>query len=160
VELNARRATPGDLPAVAQLASEASAATAADRGGEVFLLREGVVPPTAEDLAGVLSDAAICLAVGSVDGVVLAFSLARLERLPNGESLGRLEFLWVDPGIRELGLGAELMQLTLEWAGASGAATLDAHALPGNREAKNFLEGAGFSARLIVMSRQLDPPQR
>jgi hypothetical protein len=31
---------------------------------------------------------------------------------------------------------------------------IDAFALPGMRETKNFFEGSGFTARLLVMHRQ------
>jgi GNAT superfamily N-acetyltransferase len=91
-----------------------------------------------------------------VDDVTLGVVMCRLEALGDGSRLARLEWMWVDPGARELGLGAELMDLVVGWAGERGATRLDAHALPGNREAKNFLEQAGFSARLIVLHRRLE----
>ncbi|MFZ0173354.1 MAG: GNAT family N-acetyltransferase [Acidimicrobiales bacterium] len=160
MQLIARAATLDDLPAVAQLVAEAIQAISSERGGTLFVSRELVPEPLEEHLRQWISDPAACLAVGIAEGVTLAVALARLETLRDGERLARLEFLWVDAGVRELGLGAELMELVVDWAHGNGAARLDAFALPGNRDAKNFLEQAGFSARLIVMNRPLGETTR
>jgi len=40
--------------------------------------------------------------------------------------------------------------------GERGAGGLDVPVLPGIRESKNFLEGAGLVARLLVMHRRLN----
>jgi ribosomal protein S18 acetylase RimI-like enzyme len=155
VQLNVREADESDLPAIAELFADAAAAVSGERGGAVFLLREGTAAPDIGNLRQAMSDPAVCLGVGDVDDVALGLVLCRLEALDDGSRLARLEWMWVDPGARELGLGAELMDLVIAWAGERGATRLDAHALPGNREAKNFLERAGFSARLIVLHRAL-----
>lgn len=155
MELIARFATKEDLGATAQLLGEAFAAVSSERGGPLFLSREGVPQPFYEALERSLSDPRSCLVVGTADGLPLGMALGRLESLGGG-SLARLELLWVDAAVRELGIGAELMSLVVAWAKRKGASHLDAYALPGNREAKSFLETAGFSARLIVMSRALD----
>ncbi|HXY42968.1 MAG TPA: GNAT family N-acetyltransferase [Acidimicrobiales bacterium] len=161
MQLTARPADADDIPALAQLLSEASMAVATERGGLDFLAREGVAPPLEDQLELWLADPATYLVVGTAEGVTLAMALCRLETLRDGERLARLEFLWVDAGVRQIGLGAELMELVVDWAQDNGAGSLDAFALPGNRDAKNFLESAGFSARLLVMNRRLgDGPGR
>ncbi|MGH9181071.1 MAG: hypothetical protein ACRDY5_05080 [Acidimicrobiales bacterium] len=43
----------------------------------------------------------------------------------------------------------------LAWFGDRRCAGIDAVALPGQRATKNFFEGNGFTARLIVMHRRL-----
>jgi len=63
--------------------------------------------------------------------------------------------IYVDPAAREVGVGENLLAAVAEWAGEHGAGTLDVPVLPGIRESKNFLEGAGFVARLLVMHRRL-----
>jgi GNAT superfamily N-acetyltransferase len=156
VQLSVREAGEPDLPAIAELLADAVSAVSSERGGAVFVLREGSSAPDTRKLGQWLSDPAVCLGVGDVDDVTLGVVMCRLEALGDGSRLARLEWMWVDPGARELGLGAELMDLVVGWAGERGATRLDAHALPGNREAKNFLEQAGFSARLIVLHRRLE----
>jgi GNAT superfamily N-acetyltransferase len=158
MRLSARVATTEDLPAVVQLLADGSATVAGERGGAVFVNRETLGPPVLEQLSGLLTDPAVLVAVGAIDDVAMGSALVRLERLRDGTVLARLEHLWVEPGAREVGLGGELIDLVTKWANEAGATRLDAYALPGNREAKNFLETAGFSARLIVMHRRLGDP--
>jgi ribosomal protein S18 acetylase RimI-like enzyme len=158
VRIIAQAAASGDLPAVAQLLADGSVALVAERGGAIFLNRETLAPPFEEQLSRMLADPAALVAVGTLDDVIMGTALARVETLRGGATLARVEFLWVDPEAREVGLGGELMDLAKEWAHAAGASHIDAYALPGNREAKNFLETAGFSARLLVMHRKLGEP--
>ena len=106
-------------------------------------------------MAAFVDDAAACVALGTVDEVVVGLAIATVETLRDSSVLARLHLLWVAPDAREVGLGEELLGLVTDWARELGAARLDAYALPGNRETKNFLESAGFSARLIVMHRRI-----
>jgi GNAT superfamily N-acetyltransferase len=158
VRLGARAATAADLPIVVQLVTDGSATVATERGGAVFLQKEMLAVPLAEHLAALLSDPTGFVGVGVLEDVTLGSALAKVEALRDGTLLARLEFLWVEPEAREVGLGEELLDLVKQWAQEVGATRLDAYALPGNRAAKNFLEGAGFSARLIVMHRMLGEP--
>lgn len=155
MEISARPAGPEDRAAVVQLLVDAAAATGAERGGELFNLREGAGERFEPDVAAWERDGRVCLAVGLVDGVVVGVAVARLESLPGGGLLARLEHLFVDAAAREVGVGEAILRLVVTWAQAGGASHLDAYALPGNRSAKNFLESSGFTARLIVMSREL-----
>jgi GNAT superfamily N-acetyltransferase len=156
VYVTARRAAGEDLPIVAQLVADATAAVATERGGTLFAAREGVPEPVQDHLDRCLSDPAVCVAVGCADGTVFGAAIAVAETLRDGQCLARLTFLWVDAGLRQVGLGREMMDFVLEWCREVGADRFDAYALPGDRETKNFLEGAGFSARLIVMNRPVD----
>ena len=56
----------------------------------------------------------------------------------------------------EVGVGESLLATVLEWASAKQAIGIDLKVLPGMRESKNFLEGSGFTARLLVMHKRLD----
>ncbi|HKH87229.1 MAG TPA: GNAT family N-acetyltransferase [Acidimicrobiales bacterium] len=151
----ARRATSADLENALHLLEQAAAAVTLERGGHVHVQREFPTPPYADHLAALLHDPAACVAVGTVDDVVVGIAIATVETLRDSSSLARLEVLWVEPDAREVGLGEELIGLVTEWAEQLGATCLDAYALPGSRETKNFLEAAGFSARLLVMHRRL-----
>jgi GNAT superfamily N-acetyltransferase len=55
-----------------------------------------------------------------------------------------------------VGVGEELVNSIAAWAERQGAVAIDVAVLPGMREAKNFLEKAGFAARLLVMHRRID----
>jgi GNAT superfamily N-acetyltransferase len=156
VHVTARRAAGEDLPALVQLVSDATAAMSQERGGELFNAREAIPDPVDDFLSRCLSDPSACVAVGCADGDPFGMALAQLEHLRDGQRLSRLTFLWVDAGMREVGLGGEMMAFVLRWAAEVGADRLDAYALPGDRATKNFLEGAGLSARLIVMNRPVD----
>jgi GNAT superfamily N-acetyltransferase len=146
VEITAREATGEDSEALAGLAAAARSAVAEMRGGELLLGRE---------LGGHSAAQAGLIAVGTVDGVVLGFASGRLETLPGGSGLMRLEAVWVDPAARGVGLGTELLAYVASWGAASGATGLDALVLPGDRALKNLFESAGLSARMIVMHRRL-----
>ena len=52
-------------------------------------------------------------------------------------------------------MGESLLDAVSGWAAENGAGDLDVWVLPGIRESKNFLEGAGLVARLLVMHRRL-----
>jgi hypothetical protein len=48
------------------------------------------------------------------------------------------------------------MEAVLAWCDERGCFGVDALALPGNRETKNFFESFGLVARAIVVHRRLD----
>ncbi len=151
----AHLATSADLVAAARVLEQASSAVRLERGGSVFVDREFVAPPYEERLGLFLNDPATCLAVGTLEDVIAGIAIAVVETLRDSSRLARLEILWVEPEAREIGLGEALVDVVTSWASGLGASHLDAYALPGGRETKNFLEAAGFSARLIVMHRRL-----
>jgi hypothetical protein len=47
------------------------------------------------------------------------------------------------------------MEAAVGWCVAAGCEEVDALALPGDRSTKQRLEAAGFSARLLTLSRRL-----
>lgn len=155
MQVQARPARPEDGPAVAQLLADSVATIESERGGALFALREGVLALADPELHPAPADPQVLTAVGLLDDVVLGVAIGRIEVLRDGSVLARLEHLWVDPQARQVGLGEEMLRLVLSWAAERGAGHLDAHALPGDRDSKNFLESSGFAARLIVMSRSL-----
>ena len=67
-----------------------------------------------------------------------------------------LDACFVEEGARAVGLGRLLLDACLSWLAAQGCDGVDGPALPGDRAAKNFYEGAGFKARLLTMYRPLD----
>jgi GNAT superfamily N-acetyltransferase len=134
---------------------------------------------TGEGLAAILGDNRCRLAVGVIDGAVVGAGLARLGRfecerllfrpprsgdddayaadppLAGEPSLATIDLLYVIPEARAVGVGEAVLDDLVGWCRERGCAGVDVPALPGARETKNFLEAAGFSARLLVMHRKL-----
>ena len=69
--------------------------------------------------------------------------------------MGSIECCYVEPDARGVGVGSSLMEAAVAWAGSQGCTDLDALALPGDRQTKQRLEAAGFTARLLTLSRRL-----
>jgi GNAT superfamily N-acetyltransferase len=152
----ARTATAEDLSTIAKLAAEAAEEKAAQKGGAVWSRRERRAEPVEADLASALDSPDHEVAVGTLDGTVLGYAAARVERLGDGGLLGILDDLYVEPGARELGVGEALMDHVVAWCRAAGCFGLDSLALPGDRSTKNFFESFGLVARAIVVHRSLD----
>lgn len=153
----ARAASVDDLPRLAALAEEAVAEQAEHRGGTVWARRESRPRPSLPSLAVALDDPAQLVTAGTIDGAVVGYSVARIERLRTGEMLGVVSDIYVEPEAREVGVGEALIEHVLAWCEANGCCGVDALALPGNRNTKNFFETFGFTARAIVVHRSLAP---
>jgi GNAT superfamily N-acetyltransferase len=154
----ARPATPADLDRLVELVDQARAELAPLRGGDVFLAREARHASLRDGLAADLADTAASVWCGTVDDVVVGYAVARAETLDDGRVLGRLTDLFVEPDAREVGVGEALMAEVLAWCTTRGCVGVDAYALPGTRETKNFFETAGFTARLLVVHHRLTAP--
>lgn len=147
MELTARLSTEGDTGAVSELRAQARAELAGVRGGDVLLagLSSGDNAPP-----GALS------AVAELEGVVIGYLTGQLLWLADGMRLLQIAELYVDPGAREVGAGEALLRTARLWALEQGASGIDVGVLPGAREAKNFFESSGLTARLIVMHERFD----
>lgn len=165
----ARPATAGDLDRLNELFAEALAELRPQRGGAVFVAREArpepLEPGFAEALAargwavfaGTLDPADAARGPGEQKPVVVGYAVVRTEELRDRTRLAVIEDLYVEAGARGVGVGEALMEVVLAWCRSEGCAGVDALALPGAREVKNFFESAGFSARLLVMHHRLEP---
>ncbi len=91
------------------------------------------------------------IVVGTLDDVVLGYAVGEVEALADGRRLGRVHEVFVDEGARGVGLGEAILGDLVAWFTERGCVGIDAPALPGHRQAKNFFEGHGFVARLLVM---------
>jgi len=152
----ARPATGDDLVRVAELSRQARDEVASERGGAMFLAREAR-DEAGDDLARALEDGSSCVLAGTIDEVVVGFASARIEQLRDGTTLGVIGDLYVEPDARGVGVGEALMDALLVWASERGCQGVDATALPGDRATKNFFEGSGFTARLLVMHHRVQP---
>ena len=144
----ARRATPADADRLQELGAAFVAELAAqERGGRVFATRE-----LDQDL---FDNPAVY--VGTYDDVVIGFGTGRTELLNDGAVLGIIDALYVEPEGRGVGVGEAMMGELLAWFRSQKCIGVDAMALPGMRETKNFFEESGFSARLLVVHHRLAP---
>ncbi len=151
----ARPATPGDHAACARLLAGALAEARAARGGPALVGRATPEGSLGRWTAAATEDRAE-LFVGEFDGVVVGLvAVTILPGLAGAAPRGLVECCYVEPEGRGVGVGSALLGAALGWCQARGCDEVDALALPGDRSTKQRLEGAGFSARLLTLSRRL-----
>lgn len=151
----ARIATAADEPRVLALARLARAEAAEKRGGALYLAREARGEPLEESLTPDPRPEGEVLVVGTVDDVVIGYALLVDELLRSGERLAVVEEVFVEPEARSIGVGEAMMDEIVRFAEARGCIGIDAFALPGDRQTKNFFETFGLVARGIVVHRSL-----
>lgn len=95
------------------------------------------------------------LAVGEYDGVVVGLAATTVVQSGAGGFRGLIECCYVETGARGVGVGSALMEDAVAWCRARDCDDVDALALPGDRPTKQRLEAAGFTARLLTLSRRL-----
>ncbi len=152
----ARPATPADLDEIEALAAAFRTELELQRGGPLWAAHDALAAPDTRSLTSRLDDPSRVTVVGTLDGVVLAYGLGHLETLTDGRALAVVDELFVAEPARAVGLGECVLAHLVAWSRAAGAFGIDATALPGDRQAKNFFESAGFTARRLVMHHRLD----
>ena len=144
----ARRAAAEELPRLVELTESARRELTGQRGG-AQLAEEACGGATGLD--DYVTGKGRSLWAGTLDDVVVgvaAVSVGRGDR-------GRFDLLYVEPGARDVGVGAALLEAGVGWLGQQGCGGVDVPALPGGRVVKQFLESEGLVARLIVMHRSI-----
>jgi GNAT superfamily N-acetyltransferase len=122
------------------------------RGGAAL-----VGPHSAQDLLAHWDTPTTLLTVGLFHQVVVGLAAAaRFTRPGASRPSGRIECCYVESDARGVGVGTALMDAAVAWCASQGCGDVDALALPGDRSTKQRLEAAGFTARLLTLSRSLD----
>lgn len=155
MEVTARLATPDDLPALGQLATEAIEELTPHRGGELWRRQSARPVPPDASLSADLDDDTVDVVVGCIDDVPVGYGVMRAEPLQDDSLLGVITDLYTLPGAREVSVGETVMNLLIDHATARGCIGVDSVALPGDRETKNFFESFGLKARQLVVHRSL-----
>jgi GNAT superfamily N-acetyltransferase len=147
----ARPATEADRAACGRLLGEALVGAASMRGGPAL-----VGERTPDDLIARWSEPGerAGLFVGEFEGAVVGV-LGVVAEPAEGACRGRIECCYVEAPARAVGVGAALMEAAVSWCTAAGCEEVDALALPGDRLTKQRFEAAGFTARLLTLSRRL-----
>jgi GNAT superfamily N-acetyltransferase len=150
----ARPALENDLAACHELLTGALDHARSVRGGLALV---GDVTP--DDLLTRWVDAppaTATLYVGAFHHAVVGLAAATVAVRPHGtERSGRIECCYVEEQARGVGVGSALMDAMVAWCTELGCRDVDALALPGDRLSKQRFEGAGFTARLLVLNRPL-----
>jgi GNAT superfamily N-acetyltransferase len=150
----ARLAETDDQAACARLLDEGRDGARTMRGGPALL-----GPETTQTLLERWNGPRTGLFVGEYEGAVvglLAVSLSEPAAAAAGSVRGLIECCYVEPDARGVGVGSSLMEAAVAWGQDQGCTDLDALALPGDRQTKQRFEAAGFTARLLTLSRRLD----
>jgi ribosomal protein S18 acetylase RimI-like enzyme len=158
LEVAARPAEPADLPRLVELVEGAIAELRPGRGGALFARREARADVSVDGLAPFVDNGDAAAYVGTIDDVPIGLATVRLEVLRDGGRLAVVHELYVEPEARGVGVGEALMDAVVAFAEAHRCFGIDAMVLPGNREAKNFFETFGLTARAIVVHRSLEAP--
>jgi len=127
----------------------------AQRGGPLWLAREAWPEPLPTSYAALLERDDAHLVVGCLDDAPVGFGAALVETLTTGARLGVVTDLFVEEPAREVGVGEAVLDALVQFCSTAGCSSMDARALPGNRAAKNFFETHGFTARALVVHREL-----
>ena len=144
----ARPAIEADRAVCARLLGDALTHAGSMRGGPAL-----VGDATPEQLLIRWGDEA-GLFVGEFEGAVVGVLGVVAVAAPGGRR-GRIECCYVEVAARGVGVGTSLMEAAVGWCVTAGCGEVDALALPGDRSTKQRLEAAGFSARLLTLSRRL-----
>ena len=156
MDVQARIATSADLAILVELYRTYRDTLVDERGGTLHLLREAFTEPLEPPLTSILHDDQWLVLVGTFDNAPVGLAAARIETMPDTSQLATVEAIYVDAPAREMGVGEQLLDCVVQWATQRGATGVDVRVLPGMRASKNFLEGAGFAARLLVMHHKLE----
>jgi ribosomal protein S18 acetylase RimI-like enzyme len=154
-----RAATTADIARLVELAIELRDELRSMRGGSLWEVREARVLPIAASFEELLARPDAVVLVGTIEAVVVGYATLEYETLDDGRTLAVIGDLYVESEARAVGVGEALATELVARATAAGCSGIDAFALPGHRQAKNFFERAGFTARALLMHKSLPAPE-
>ena len=154
MQVATRSAAKDDISLMLRILSEAEDEIEKWRGGKV--LRESRPAGSfAELLERCLEREDMLCLLATLDDVAVGIGLAGQAELANGDPIAKIQILYVLNGARGVGAGAAIMAELAAWAETNSCIGLDATALPGDRNTKNFFESHGMSARALTLFKHL-----
>lgn len=160
MRIEARRAGPDDVPAIARLYADLEREQAELKS--MWPVLDGLELPVEGAIHEILEDDRSLLVLGTIDEVPFGFGWARSEAMlhrAEGERVGVVRLIYVDPEARGVAVGEAMIEWLLARLRESGHRRFDARVSPGHRLAKNFFEQNGFAARLIIMHHEDEPAE-
>ncbi len=154
-EPNVRPATTDDLPDLVRLDRQAREHLRPLRGGEMYLLHTARPEPSEPSLRSDLADVDRLVVVGRLGTAPVGYAIAAVHPLADGTCAADVTELFVEPDARGVGVGHLLLSSLVHWATDRGCIGMDARALPGDRDTKNFFESFGLVARALTVHRDL-----
>jgi len=149
-----RPAVAADVGRIAELARLSLEEQRGLKGGELWSTREARAEPLEESFKELLDRDDALVVVGAIDDAIIGFGAVIIETLGTGDRLGVITELFVEAEARAVGVGESMMAALIAFCDDADCVGIDAWALPGHRDTKNFFEASGFSARGIVMHRR------
>ena len=150
-----RVAEEADVARIVELAHLMRAELSAMKGGEMWLEREAWPEPLESSYGNLVGSDDARVVVGTIDDVVIGYGVTIIEVLRSGHALGVITDLFVEPEARAVGVGECMALHIVAFCVERDCVAIDALALPGHRDAKNFFERNGFTARALTMHRAL-----
>lgn len=151
IDPDVRRATPDDTDSLTALEAEARAELVDARGGARWLDEHPLIAPHWREA---IASRVVYVAVLETPDRAVQLPVGYLV-LERADDVAVVDQVYVTTEARELGFGDALLAAAIDGARATGAALLEGHALPGDRNTKNLYERAGITARLITVSTRL-----
>lgn len=148
METFVRQGLNSDTDVLRILEDEARSSLVEFRGGDRLSIE---IPLIGVKWALALEDRSLHVLVGGLDESVMGYLVARIS-----EQIAVIEQVFVTHDARTLGVGDALVSAIIVWAISNSFKSLDALALPGDRETKNLYERSGLVARLITVTKKLD----
>lgn len=147
-----RPASPGDEALLGELRHRAFDDLGAARGAGMYWERNAAaLPAVPRDCSG----ATRRVWLGGLETEVVGYLLGAVVGLPSGAALGVIEAIFVERAARGCGIGELMMSVAIDWFRSHDCVGVEATALPGERDTKNFFEEHGLTARLITVYRSL-----
>ncbi len=148
----ARSAGPADLDVLCDLVRICIAELRTQRGGALWAVTSARSEPLEATFAEAIATPGSLVLCGDYVGATVGFAAARLVPTNDGNHIARVTDLFTLPEARHVGVGEAMMNECVAWARSHNAIAIDAAVLPGTRDAKNFFEGFGLTARELTVS--------
>jgi GNAT superfamily N-acetyltransferase len=150
-----RRATSYDVPTLLGLAHALHAELRPQRGGEWWFDTALPYEVSIHAYESLVASPHHCVLVGMIDDAIIGFGVCERQTTRAGSHRAVIHELYVEPDARAIGVGELMLDEITSWAIEMQCRGIDAIALPGARETKNFFETAGMTARMLVVHRDL-----
>ena len=146
--ITARDATEADQSTIVRLYGELGEEQAALR--PLWHEAEGLPQQVDEAIGKLIAEDEVT--VGTIEDSIVGFLATSRRTLVDGEErVGIIRYLFTERDARGVGVADAMFNHAVAKLRADDIEAFDAVVSPGHREAKNFYEAHGFSARSIIM---------